>query len=74
MKQASRALLVSIRELIAPFKRWREKEQTPEVEDFIPDQLFGEPPRPPFKSDDKQALAKRVYRTSGSRAPNQWER
>lgn len=62
VKQASRGLLASIRELIAPLERWTEKEQTQaEVEVFILDQLFGVLPTPPFTADDKQALAKRVY-------------
>jgi type I restriction enzyme R subunit len=62
VKQASRGLLASIRELIAPLERWTEKEQTQaEVEVFILDQLFGALPTPPFTPDDKQALAKRVY-------------
>jgi type I restriction enzyme, R subunit len=62
VKQASRGLLASIRELIAPLERWTEKEQTQaEVEVFILDQLFGVLPTPPFTPDDKQALAKRVY-------------
>ena len=62
VKQASRGLLASIRDLIAPLERWTEKEQTQaEVEVFILDQLFGVLPTPPFTADDKQALAQRVY-------------
>ncbi len=62
VKQASRGLLASIRELIAPLERWTEKEQTQaEVEVFILDRLYGVLPTPPFTPDDKQALAKSVY-------------
>ena len=62
VKQASRGLLASIRELIAPLERWTEKEQTQaEVEIFILDRLFAVLPTPPFTSDDKQLVAKRVY-------------
>jgi type I restriction enzyme R subunit len=62
VKQASRGLLQSIRQLIAPLERWTEKEQTQaEVEVFILDQLFAALPTPPFTQDDKQAVAMRVY-------------
>jgi type I restriction enzyme R subunit len=62
VKQASRGLVASIRELIAPLERWTEKEQTQaEVEVFILDHLFAVLPTPPFTLDDKQVLAKRVY-------------
>ena len=62
MKQASRGLLASIRELIAPLERWTEKEQTQaEVEVFILDHLFAVLPTPPFTPEDKQTVAKRVY-------------
>ena len=62
VKQASRGLLASIRELIAPLERWTEKEQTQaEVEVFILDRRFAVLPTPPFTPDDKQVVAKRVY-------------
>jgi type I restriction enzyme R subunit len=62
VKQASRSLLASIRDLIAPLERWTEKEQTQaEVEIFILDRLFAVLPTPPFTPEDKQAVAKRVY-------------
>jgi type I restriction enzyme R subunit len=62
LKVASRGLLASIRALIAPLERWTEKEQTQsEVEVFILDRLFEVLPTPPFTSEDKQSVAKRVY-------------
>ena len=62
VKLASRSLLNSVCKLIAPLERWTEKEQTQaEVEVFILDHLFQVLPTPPFTTDEKQAVAKRVY-------------
>jgi type I restriction enzyme, R subunit len=63
VKQASRALLASLRRLLAPLERWTEKEQTQaEVETTILDQLYRDLPSPPFTEEDKQAAAAVVYR------------
>ncbi|NEX23456.1 type I restriction endonuclease subunit R [Thiorhodococcus mannitoliphagus] len=63
VKQASRSLLASLRELLAPMERWTEKEQTQaEVETSILDQLYMNLPSPPFTDDDKQAMAAIIYR------------
>jgi type I restriction enzyme R subunit len=62
VKQASQALLASLRELLAPLERWTEKEQTQaEVETFILDNLYMHLPSPPFTEEDKQDAAKMVY-------------
>jgi type I restriction enzyme R subunit len=62
VKQASQALLASLRELLAPLERWTEKEQTQaEVETFILDNLYMQLPSPPFTEEDKQEAAKLVY-------------
>ncbi len=62
VKQASQALLASLRELLAPLERWTEKEQTQaEVEIFILDNLYMHLPSPPFTEEDKQEAAKMVY-------------
>jgi type I restriction enzyme R subunit len=62
VKQASRSLLASIQQLIAPLERWTDKEQTQaEVETFILDHVFLNLPSPPFTEADKQEVAKRVY-------------
>jgi type I restriction enzyme R subunit len=62
VKQASQALLSSLRELLAPLERWTEKEQTQaEVETFILDNLYMHLPSPPFTEEDKQEAAKMVY-------------
>ncbi len=62
VKQASRSLLNSVSQLIAPLERWTEKEQTQaEVEVFILDHLFETLPTPPFTTDEKQGIARRVY-------------
>ena len=62
VKQASRSLLNSVSQLIAPLERWTEKEQTQaEVRVFILDHLFETLPTPPFTTDEKQGIAQRVY-------------
>jgi type I restriction enzyme R subunit len=62
VKQASQALLASLREMLAPLERWTEKEQTQaEVETFILDNLYMELPSPPFTEEDKQEAAEVVY-------------
>jgi type I restriction enzyme, R subunit len=62
VKLASKSLLESIQELIAPLERWTDKEQTQaEVEVKILDHLFETLPSPPFTDEDKQLAAKRVY-------------
>ncbi len=62
VKQASRSLLASVQELIAPLERWTEKEQTQaEVQVLILDQIFGSLPSPPFTDDEKYEVAKRIY-------------
>jgi type I restriction enzyme R subunit len=63
IKLASRSLLDSIRKLVAPLERWTEKEQTQaEVEVFILDHVFEVLPTPPFTDDDKNQIARRIYR------------
>jgi len=62
VKQESRSLLASLRELLAPLERWTEKEQTQaEVETFILDNLYMHLPSPPFTETDKQEAARMVY-------------
>ena len=62
VKQASRSLLASIQQLIAPLERWTDKEQTQaEVETFILDHLFLNLPSPPFTEEEKQRVARQVY-------------
>jgi type I restriction enzyme R subunit len=62
VKLASRGLLKSLRQLIAPLQRWTEKEQTQaEVKVFILDHLYQALPTPPFTADEKEAVAEHVY-------------
>lgn len=62
VKDASRKLLASLHERLAPLNRWTEKEQTQaEVETFILDNLYMHLPSPPFTEEDKQEAAKMVY-------------
>ena len=62
VKLASRSLLDSVRRLIAPLERWKEKEQAQaEVETFILDYVFQELRTPPFSDDEKQTIAKLAY-------------
>ncbi|TCT22109.1 type I restriction enzyme R subunit [Thiobaca trueperi] len=63
VKQASQALLASLRRLLAPLEHWTDKEQTQaEVEIFILDQLYTKLPSPSFTEEDKQEAAAVVYR------------
>jgi type I restriction enzyme R subunit len=62
VKQASRSLLESIQQLIAPLERWTDKEQTQaEVETFILDHVFLNLPSPPFTEEEKQRVARQIY-------------
>ena len=62
LKQASRSLLTSLRDLLATMPRWTSNVQTQaEVEVFIRDYLWAALPRPPFSEEDAEVLAKRVY-------------
>jgi len=62
LKQASRGLLASIQEAIRPMQNWTEKESTrAEVRTNILDTLWGSLPRPPYRDEDTEALAERVY-------------
>jgi len=62
LKQASRSLLTSLRDLLATMPRWTSNVQTQaEVEVFIRDYLWDALPRPPFSEEDAEVLAKRVY-------------
>jgi type I restriction enzyme R subunit len=62
VKLASKSLLESVRNLIAPLERWTEKEQTQaEVEVFILDHVFQQLPTPPFTPEEKQEVSRRVY-------------
>jgi type I restriction enzyme R subunit len=62
VKRASRSLLASIQQLIAPLERWTDKEQTQaEVETFILDHVFLNLPSPPFTEEEKQRVARQIY-------------
>ena len=62
LKQASKSLLASLRELLQPMHHWTQNTSTQaEVKVFILDKLWQSLPRPPFTDDDAEALAGRVY-------------
>jgi type I restriction enzyme R subunit len=62
LKQASRDLLSSLREILGPMQNWTEKEATrAEVEVHILDSLFALLPRPPFTDEDAQSAAVELY-------------
>jgi type I restriction enzyme, R subunit len=62
LKQASRSLLASLRNLLAAMPRWTSNAQTQaEVEVFIRDFVWAQLPRPPFSEEDAEMIAKRVY-------------
>ena len=62
LKQASKALLASLRELVRPMPEWTKNTSTQaEVKVFILDSLWRSLPRPPFTVGEAEALADRVY-------------
>jgi type I restriction enzyme R subunit len=62
VKQASKSLLASLRELLEPMRNWTEKAATQaEVRVFILDRLYQSLPRPPFDDAETEAVADRVY-------------
>lgn len=62
VKDASRSLLLRIRELLAPMQLWTRNAQTQaEVETSILDWLYETLPHPPFNDEETSALAGRLY-------------
>jgi type I restriction enzyme, R subunit len=62
LKQASRSLLASLREILASMEDWTQNTSTQaQVKVFILDSLWQSLPRPPFTDEDTEALADRVY-------------
>ena len=62
LKQASKGLLESLISLLKPMESWTEKEQTrAEVKVFILDSLFGALPDPPYRAEEKEEIANRIY-------------
>ena len=62
VKQASRELLSSVKQLLADLDRFWEKEQTKaDVEVFILDNVFRSLPTPPFTAEEKRLVATNVY-------------
>jgi len=62
LKQASRGLLSSLRDVLRPMQDWTQKEATQaEVKIFILDNLYRSLPRPPFTEEDTEVVAGRVY-------------
>lgn len=62
VKQASKAMLLSIRDLLAPMDLWTRNAQTQaEVQTSILDWLYETLPQPPFTEKDTNDLAERLY-------------
>ncbi len=62
LKQASKALLASLHELLLPMRDWIQNTATQaEVKVFILDTLFRALPRPPFTDEETEEVAGRVY-------------
>ena len=62
LKQASRSLLASLREVLKPMHAWTQNVQTQaEVKVAILDGLWQHLPRPPFTEQDIESLADVVY-------------
>jgi type I restriction enzyme R subunit len=75
LKQASKTLLVSLRELLRPMHDWTQNTATQaEVRVLILNNLWMALPRPPFTDEETEAVASRVYdyiwqRSAGGHAP-----
>lgn len=70
LKQASRSLLSSLRELLRPMQDWTKKAATQaEVKVFILDRLYETVPRPPFSVAEQKTSPSECTDTSGSVAP-----
>ncbi len=62
LKQASKNLLASLRDLLAPMHDWTQNTATQaEVRVFILDSLWQSLPRPPFTDEETEIVANRVY-------------
>jgi type I restriction enzyme R subunit len=62
LKQASRSLLTSLRELLGRMHDWTQNTVTQaEVKVFILDNLWNALPRPPFSDEETEEAANRVY-------------
>ena len=71
LKHASRGLLLSLRDLLAPMPGWRQNATTQaEVRVFILDRLYDSLPRPPFTEAETDDIALRVYDYVWERSAN----
>jgi len=62
LKQASRSLLSSLRDLLGSMQDWTQKATTQaKVKVFILDNLYGALPRPPFTETEIEEIAARMY-------------
>ena len=62
LKQASKALLLSLTDLLRPMRNWTQTATTQaEVRIFILDNLYQSLPRPPFTDAETEDIAERVY-------------
>lgn len=62
LKQASKGLLASLKQLLREMEHWTKNPQTQaEVEVFILDELHRNLPIPPFTEDERGEVAKKVY-------------
>ena len=62
LKQASKSLLASLRELLRRMPAWTQNSQTQaKVKVVVLDSLWQNLPRPPFTEKETQELADRVY-------------
>ena len=62
LKQASKSLLTSLRDLLERMPAWTQNSQTQaEVKVLVLDSLWQNLPRPPFTEEETQQLADRVY-------------
>jgi type I restriction enzyme R subunit len=62
LKQASKELLASLKELLRQMRNWTQNTTTQaEVKVFILDSLWQSLPRPPFRDEEMETVANHVY-------------
>jgi type I restriction enzyme R subunit len=62
LKQASKSLLASLREILKPMPDWTQNTSTQaEVKIFILDNLWRSLPRPPFTEEETEQAAAKIY-------------
>ncbi|MFQ3578028.1 MAG: type I restriction enzyme endonuclease domain-containing protein [Verrucomicrobiia bacterium] len=62
VKQFSRSLLAAIQTHLKNFENWTAKEQTQaDIKIFVIDQVLASVPQPPYRPDEAEQMAERIY-------------